>query len=59
MNRAMSGDLVVVEVFPPSEWRAPGDEVINQEGMYCSSFTLLLHHFNFLPTSDIPIVNYG
>jgi exosome complex exonuclease DIS3/RRP44 len=32
MNRAMSGDVVVVEVFPPTEWRAPGDEVIDQAG---------------------------
>ncbi|KAF8324302.1 uncharacterized protein EI90DRAFT_3075766 [Cantharellus anzutake] len=31
MNRAVDGDVVVIEVFPKSEWRAPGDEVIDQD----------------------------
>lgn len=31
MNRAVQGDVVVVEVFDPSEWKAPADEVIDQE----------------------------
>ncbi|KAH7884979.1 hypothetical protein F5I97DRAFT_1937308 [Phlebopus sp. FC_14] len=31
MNRAVHGDVVAVEVFDESEWRAPGDEVIDQE----------------------------
>jgi exosome complex exonuclease DIS3/RRP44 len=32
MNRAVQGDVVVVEVFDESEWKAPADEVIDQEG---------------------------
>jgi exosome complex exonuclease DIS3/RRP44 len=32
MNRSVSGDVVVVEVLPESEWKAPADEVIEQEG---------------------------
>ncbi|KAJ8597115.1 RNB-domain-containing protein [Rhizopogon salebrosus TDB-379] len=31
MNRAVQGDVVVVEVFNESEWKAPTDEVIDQE----------------------------
>ncbi|KAJ3529635.1 hypothetical protein NM688_g7830 [Phlebia brevispora] len=31
MNRAVQGDVVAVEVFPESEWKAPADEVIDQE----------------------------
>ncbi|TCD60755.1 exosome catalytic subunit dis3 [Steccherinum ochraceum] len=31
MNRAIDGDIVAVEVFPESEWKAPGDEVVDQE----------------------------
>lgn len=33
MNRSVDGDLVVVELLPKSEWKAPGDEVVDQEGM--------------------------
>lgn len=32
MNRAVQGDVVVVEVFDEKEWKAPGDEVVDQEG---------------------------
>jgi exosome complex exonuclease DIS3/RRP44 len=32
MNRAIQGDVVVVEVFDEGEWKVPGDEVIDQEG---------------------------
>lgn len=32
MNRSVNGDVVVVEVFPESEWKAPADEVVDQEG---------------------------
>ena len=32
MNRAVQGDVVVVEVFDKSDWKAPTDEVIDQEG---------------------------
>ncbi|KAJ2933461.1 hypothetical protein H1R20_g3629, partial [Candolleomyces eurysporus] len=31
MNRSTSGDIVVVEVFPDSEWKAPADEVVDQD----------------------------
>ncbi|KAH0833322.1 hypothetical protein J3R83DRAFT_12388 [Lanmaoa asiatica] len=31
MNRAVNGDVVVVEVFDESEWKAPTDEVVDQE----------------------------
>jgi len=31
MNRAVQGDIVVVEIFPEAEWKAPADEVINQD----------------------------
>ena len=33
MNRCVAGDTVVVEVFPESEWKAPADEVVDQEGV--------------------------
>lgn len=35
MNRAVQGDVVAVEVFPESEWKAPADEVVDQEGKSC------------------------
>ncbi|KAJ8508878.1 hypothetical protein ONZ45_g8881 [Pleurotus djamor] len=31
MNRAVQGDVVCVEVFPESEWRAPADEVVERD----------------------------
>ncbi|KZT68590.1 RNB-domain-containing protein [Daedalea quercina L-15889] len=31
MNRAVQGDVVAVEVFDEKEWKAPGDEVVEQE----------------------------
>ncbi|KAF4611727.1 hypothetical protein D9613_003992 [Agrocybe pediades] len=31
MNRVVDGDIVVVEVFPESEWKAPADEVVDQD----------------------------
>ncbi|TDL29343.1 RNB-domain-containing protein [Rickenella mellea] len=31
MNRAVQGDIVVVEVLPESEWKAPADAVVDQE----------------------------
>ncbi|KZS89536.1 RNB-domain-containing protein [Sistotremastrum niveocremeum HHB9708] len=31
MNRAVQGDVVVVEVFPETEWKAPTDEVVDQD----------------------------
>ncbi len=32
MNRAVHGDIVAVEVFPMSEWKAPADAVVDQDG---------------------------
>ena len=32
MNRAIQGDIVAVEIFPENEWKAPADEVVDQEG---------------------------
>ena len=34
MNRAVQGDVVVVEVFDEKEWKAPADDVVDQEGKY-------------------------
>lgn len=31
MNRSVDGDMVVVELLPESEWKAPGDEVLDQD----------------------------
>lgn len=31
MNRSVDGDLVVVELLPKAEWKAPGDEVVDQD----------------------------
>ncbi|KAF8518199.1 RNB-domain-containing protein [Gautieria morchelliformis] len=31
MNRAVHGDVVAIEVFPESEWKAPADEVVDQD----------------------------
>ena len=32
MNRSIDGDVVVVEVFPRDQWKAPGEEVIDADG---------------------------
>lgn len=32
MNRSVNGDVVVVEIFPKAQWKAPGAEVLDQEG---------------------------
>jgi exosome complex exonuclease DIS3/RRP44 len=39
MNRAVHGDIVVVEVFSEQEWKAPTDEVVDQdcESRFCLS----------------------
>lgn len=31
MNRSVDGDMVVVELLPESEWKAPGDEVLDRD----------------------------
>lgn len=41
MNRSVNGDVVVVEVLPEEEWKAPGDSVVDQDGASLSpSFNL-------------------
>lgn len=32
MNRSVDGDVVVVELLPKAEWKAPGEEVLDQDG---------------------------
>ena len=32
MNRSVDGDIVAVEVFPETEWKAPDDEVVEEDG---------------------------
>ena len=41
MNRAVHGDIVVVEVFSEQEWKSPTDEVVDQE---CESVSYLSEH---------------
>jgi exosome complex exonuclease DIS3/RRP44 len=31
MNRAVHGDVVAVEILPEAEWKAEGDEVVDQD----------------------------
>lgn len=31
MNRSVDGDVVAVEIFPESEWKSAGDEVVDQD----------------------------
>jgi exosome complex exonuclease DIS3/RRP44 len=31
MNRSVDGDMVVVEIFPKEQWKAPGEEVLDQD----------------------------
>lgn len=31
MNRSVDGDIVVVEIFPKDQWKAPGEEVVDQD----------------------------
>lgn len=33
MNRAVQGDVVVVELFDETEWKAPADDVVDQDSM--------------------------
>lgn len=32
MNRSVNGDVVVVEILPVVQWKAPGEEVVDQDG---------------------------
>jgi len=42
MNRSVHGDIVVVEVFPESEWKAPAEEVVDQEGILSRALCIFL-----------------
>lgn len=44
MNRSVDGDMVVVEVFPKSEWKAPGEEVVDQDGELTAPSGLTVSH---------------
>ena len=46
MNRALNGDLVAVEVFDKKEWKAPADEVVDQD---CTQRLYLSIILTFLP----------
>jgi exosome complex exonuclease DIS3/RRP44 len=39
MNRSVDGDMVVVEIFPKDQWKAPGEEVLDQD---CMSHCMLM-----------------
>ena len=47
MNRSVDGDIVAVEILPKSEWKAPDDEVVDEEGkvVYRESTPLLTNFF--------------
>ena len=49
MNRAVQGDVVVVQVFEEKEWKAPADEVVDQESRPSprSSNALHLTHLKY------------
>ena len=49
MNRAVQGDIVAVEVFDEKAWKAPGDEVVEQESKF---FTAALSFFCLVLTVD-------
>jgi exosome complex exonuclease DIS3/RRP44 len=42
MNRAVHGDVVAIEVFDEKDWKAPVDQVIDQEGprVFIGSFSV-------------------
>jgi hypothetical protein len=45
MNRAVQGDVVIVEIFPEREWKAPADEVVDQD---CEKYHLFLYSVTFV-----------
>lgn len=59
MNRAVQGDIVVVEMFNEKEWRTPAQSVVNQEGNIISPFStiffLLVSLFLIKPPSVMMI----
>lgn len=48
MNRSVDGDVVAVEIFPESEWKAAGDEVVDQDCAYFFSMVNTSHLIEFL-----------
>ena len=42
MNRAVQGDVVVVEVFLEGEWKAPADAVVDQDSALLLSLSILI-----------------
>jgi exosome complex exonuclease DIS3/RRP44 len=40
INRSVDGDVVVVEILPKDQWKAPGEEVVDQDGTLCGPFVL-------------------
>lgn len=49
MNRAVDGDIVVVEIFDEKEWKAPADEVVDQDSKCFSQSLLWLSFDPFSP----------
>jgi exosome complex exonuclease DIS3/RRP44 len=43
MNRAVHGDVVAFEVFDEKDWKAPVDQVIDQEGTLLFTGSLSAH----------------
>lgn len=41
MNRSVEGDVVAVEIFPESEWKAPGDEVVDADSQYSDKYIVV------------------
>ena len=52
MNRAVQGDVVAVEVFDEKDWKAPADEVVDQEGIGARISHVVYAHL------DYPIESY-
>lgn len=40
INRSVDGDVVVVEILPIDQWKAPGEEVVDQDGKPASPLGL-------------------
>lgn len=52
MNRAVQGDVVAVEIFPEAQWKAPADEVVDQESASPED-TVFFTHFMLCVISDV------
>lgn len=49
MNRSVDGDVVAVEIFPESEWKSAGDEVVDQD---CAWFLSAAEAMNLMRPSS-------